>query len=76
MARVDGIALTQPRTVYAQKNGGWRAYRQRPFGGFGGQPLKLKPRDLAQLKEMARETSSPPKALPTIAQLASDATPN
>lgn len=74
MERVAGVALTRPRSAYAAAIASGQITDDDLADALIANGSPLKPRDLALLKAKAHVTSAAPKALPTVADLAAEAT--
>ena len=74
LSRVAGAALTRPRAHYAQAIAAGRISDDDLSAALIACRSPLKPHDLALLKAKAALPGSPPRALPTVAHLAADAT--
>ncbi len=74
LARVAGIALTQPRTELAAKVVAGEITDDDLEAALIACPAPVRPRDLAALKAAMHEPAPAPMALPTVAELAAGAT--
>ncbi|MEQ9260843.1 MAG: DUF2309 domain-containing protein [Roseovarius sp.] len=74
LARVAGAPLTRPRAEYAAEIAAGRITDDDLATALIANPSPFKPDDLAMLKAKATGESPAPKALPTVAELAMEAT--
>ena len=74
LERVGGVALTQPRSAYAEAVAAGRISDEDLAAALADATSALKPRNLAALKAALAKDSPAPRALPTVAKLAADAT--
>lgn len=73
LARVAGIALTLPRGWYGRKIADGSITDDDLQSAWANAPMEGRPADLAALKQAAARDTPAPKALPTIADLAAQA---
>jgi len=74
LARVAGVRITRPRTAYAADVDAGRITDDDLAAALFNSPSPLKPADLALLKAKLADDSPAPQALPTVADLAAQAT--
>lgn len=74
LARVAGVRLTQPRTELVAKVLRGEITDDDLAAALIASPAAVKPRDLAWLKARMHSPVAEPQALPTVAELAADAT--
>lgn len=74
LSRVAGVSLTRPRSDYAEAIAAGRITDDDLAEALIAEPSPLKPRDLALLKASAFAPAAPTCALPTVAELSSNAT--
>ena len=74
LARVAGIRLTRPRAAFAAEVAAGRISDDDLAAALSACPSQQKPGSLAQLKAKLGEDGPPPRALPTVAELAEGAT--
>lgn len=74
MGRVAGVALTRPRSAYAEGIATGRITDEDLADALIACASPLKPRDLAMLRAKAAADAPAPEALPTVADLAAEAT--
>jgi hypothetical protein len=74
LARVGGVAVTRPRALYAAQIKSGHILDTDLQGALDAETDGRKPRDLAALKAAAQAEIAPPKALPSVANLAAEAT--
>lgn len=73
LSRVAGISLTLPRSWYADKIAAGTLTDADLEAALAHAPAQNRPADLAALKEAAARDAPPPRALPTLADLAAQA---
>ena len=73
LARVAGVAITMPRSWYAKKISAGAISEADLSDAWAHAPAHLRPADLSALKAAAAQDAPRPQALPTIADLAADA---
>jgi hypothetical protein len=73
LARVAGVPVTMPRDWYAVRLADGRITDDDLAAALEAAPAEGRPRDLAALKAAAQSPARTPKALPTVADLAADA---
>ena len=73
LARVAGIAVTMPRHWFRERLATGSLSDQDLLNAWARAPVQLRPADLAALKAAAARDPSRPRALPTIADLAAEA---
>jgi uncharacterized protein len=74
LARVAGVSLTRPRVEYAAQVQAGQIIDEDLAAAVAACPSPLKPADLPALKAKLAVVSPAPKALPTVADLAAEAT--
>ncbi|MGQ3297323.1 YbcC family protein [Reyranella sp.] len=74
LRRTAGIALTMPRSWYAARLRSGEIADEDLQAAFDAAPAGLRPKTLAALKQALQAKRTTPRALPTIAELARDAT--
>jgi uncharacterized protein YbcC (UPF0753/DUF2309 family) len=73
LARVAGVPVTMPRDWYAERIRDGRISEVDLASALEAAPAEGRPLDLAALKQAAESPARTPKALPTVADLAADA---
>jgi hypothetical protein len=73
LARVAGVSVTMPRCWYLDRIGSGAISDEDLLEAMSGAPANLRPIDLAALKTAARAPASKVVALPTITDLAAEA---
>ncbi len=73
LRRAAGIALTMPRSWYAQRLASGDVSPGDVQDAFDAAPPAGRPSDAAQVVQAAKAQRPPPRALPTLAELAADA---
>ncbi len=71
-ARTAGLRVTMPRAWYLERIADGRISDEDLAGALAAAPSPDRPADLAALKDAAARPERPPKALPTIAEMAAD----
>lgn len=74
LARVGGVSLTRDRSDYAAEIATGLIRDEDLAEALDSTPSPAKPGGLAELKQLARTASEPPRALPTVADLAAEVT--
>ncbi|MGX6646476.1 YbcC family protein [Maricaulaceae bacterium MS644] len=74
LARVGGVAMTRPRALYAAQIRSGHILDIDLQGALDAETDARKPRDLAALIAAAQTECAPPQALPSVADLAAEAT--
>nr|WP_202795588.1 DUF2309 domain-containing protein [Rhodospirillum centenum] len=72
LRRAAGIALTMPRSWYAERLRSGEIAEGDLQAAFDAAPAELRPKTLAALKQAAHAQGTRPPALPTVAELARD----
>jgi len=73
LRRVAGVALTMPRSWYAERIRAGRITDADLAGALDAAPAAVRPKSLAALKQAVQSTAPAPRALPTVADLAAQA---
>lgn len=73
LGRVAGIAVTMPRSWYLERIASGAVTDDDLAGALSASPHAKRPASLAALKAAAATAAPPPKALPTVADLAAEA---
>ncbi|NVO14162.1 MAG: DUF2309 domain-containing protein [Rhodoplanes sp.] len=72
LARVAGIPITMPRRWYLDRIASGQISDDDIAAALASAPAAVRPADVAALKAAAAQPARPPKALPTVADLAAD----
>jgi len=72
LARTAGLRVTMPRAWYLERIADGRISDEDLAGALAAVPSPERPADLAALKDETARPERPPKALPTIAEMAAD----
>ncbi len=72
LRRVAGIAMTMPRSWYAERLASGAIGDDDLDAAFDAAPASLRPTNLAALKQAAQAEGALPQAIPTVAELARD----